>query len=80
MYVLMDIQKKYEFVISSYQLGILLTLNENQKITFKELVDGTKIPIENLRVNLVQLINPTDSKDKFSNILSHNGKKMKKEN
>lgn len=56
--------KKYDFVVSSYQMGILLTLNDNPKITFKELVEGTKIPMENLRSGLIQLINLTDTKEK----------------
>jgi len=74
----MDIQKKYDFVVSSYQMGILLTLNDNPKITFKELVEGTKIPMENLRSGLIQLINLTDTKEKTSNILSCSGKKNEK--
>lgn len=74
---------KYEMNVTSYMMGILLAFNDQDKITFEELLEVTKIPADSLKSSLIQLCAPT-STDKdpsaltASKVINHNAKKDEK--
>jgi len=64
--------QKYDLSVSTYQMAILLLFNENEKLTFGEIEEITKISQYELRKNIAQLVKPVDDGDqykKYSKIL-----------
>jgi len=50
--------KKHELMVSTYQMVVLLLFNDQNKLSFKEMVDATGIPAPDLKRNLVALTSP----------------------
>eukprot|EP01080_Neovahlkampfia_damariscottae_P004361 gene4361-7717_t len=70
--------KKFEFTVSTFQVGILLSFNDSKSISFSEFIDLLKIPADSLKSSLAQLTAPTDKEDvSNSKILLHDAKKDK---
>jgi len=47
--------KKHELNVSTFQMCILLLFNKNQTLSFKEIQEGTTIPLQDLKRNLYTL-------------------------
>jgi cullin 3 len=50
--------KKYELIVNTYQMVVLLLFNDQSKLSFKEMADATGIPPPDLKRTLVALSNP----------------------
>jgi len=69
---------KYELNVTSYMMGVLLAFNDVEKISFGELLENTKIPVDALKGALAQLTTPTDLKEPTSRVMTHDAKKDEK--
>jgi hypothetical protein len=69
---------KYELNVSSYMMGVLLSFNDVDKISFGDLLEATKIPVDALKSALAQLTTPTDLKELTSKVMTHDAKKDEK--
>jgi cullin 3 len=74
--------KAYELNVSTYQLGILLHFNDTNELSFSEISELTKIPLNDLKKNLLALCLSTDKLSKNSKVLTKtkNDKKELDEN
>jgi cullin 3 len=50
--------KKYELIVNTYQMVVLLLFNDQNKLTLKEMSEATGIPGPDLKRTLVALTNP----------------------
>jgi len=69
---------KYKLNVPSYMMGILLLFNDQEKFTFGELSELTKIPLDSLKSNLNTLTTPVDKEQPVSRVLNHNAKRDEK--
>jgi cullin 3 len=70
-------QKKYDLTVSTYQMGIMLRFNQQEKISFAELLNQTKIPSNDLKKNLIALCLATDKENPNSKLLLRETKDKK---
>lgn len=50
--------RRHELTVSTYQMCILMHFNSKEEFSFKELMDGTHIPIDELKRHLLSLTTP----------------------
>jgi cullin 3 len=64
---------KFEFTVSTYQMAILMLFNENEELSMQAIQEATKIPLADLKKNLLYLCKPADDDaktKKFSKIIT----------
>jgi cullin 3 len=59
----------YTFTVSTYQMAILLLLNENEQISLGDIHEATKIPTFDLKKHIVQMCKAADEDSKKSSKL-----------
>jgi cullin 3 len=64
---------KFEFTVSTYQMAILMLFNEHEELSMQAIQEATKIPLADLKKNLLYLCKPADDDvktKKFSKIIT----------
>jgi len=76
-------QKKHELIVTTYQMCILLLFNGADELSFQNIKDGTRIPVPDLKRNLLSLScakyrvlqkNPNTNKIGEEDVFLHNTK------